>query len=96
MTSQQITMLTNMRSSGAGYQRIANTIGVSKDAVKKYCQRHGMRSETGAARSLQFCPNCGIRLVSLAGKKAKRFCSDRCRYSWWNAQHRQEARREAL
>lgn len=96
MTSQQISMLTTMRNAGAGYQIIANAIGATKDTVKKYCQRHGMRSETGSARSLQFCPNCGVRLVSLAGKKAKRFCSDRCRYNWWNAQHRQEVRRATL
>jgi len=30
------------------------------------------------------CIKCGVVIVSIKGKKKKRFCSDRCRWDWWN------------
>jgi methyl-accepting chemotaxis protein len=30
------------------------------------------------------CLKCGIEIRSIKGKKKKRFCSDRCRWDWWN------------
>ena len=96
MTMQQISTLTTMRHSGAGYLRIAQVLGVSKDTVKKYCQRHGMTKETGAMPKEEFCSICGSKLIPIAGKKAKRFCSDRCRYTWHNSNRRQGAGNAAV
>jgi len=89
MTTQQLSTLTMMRNSGAGYLKIAKVLGMSKDAVKKYCQYHGLRSTDNIKKT--FCPSCGTELVNIPGKKAKRFCSDRCRYIWHNAKRKQEA-----
>ena len=30
------------------------------------------------------CIRCGTEIKSIKGKKKKRFCSDRCRWDWWN------------
>lgn len=30
------------------------------------------------------CKQCGIEIKSIKGKKKKQFCSDRCRWDWWN------------
>ena len=79
----------NAYNSGAGYMKIAKALGMSKDAVKKYCQYHGLRSTEDLLKK-SFCPVCGKELVSIPGKKTKRFCSDRCRYIWHNANRKQE------
>jgi len=39
------------------------------------------------------CQKCGIVTVSIKGKKKKRFCSDRCRWDWWN-NHIKELKQE--
>jgi len=94
MTAQQLSTLMMMRDSGAGYLKIAQVLGVSKDTVKKYCQRHDLKNVTGAKASL--CPICGSKLVFVTGKKAKRFCSDRCRYIWHNKHRAQGGLNAAL
>ncbi|MDD4069274.1 MAG: hypothetical protein PHF05_02380 [Candidatus Izemoplasmatales bacterium] len=35
------------------------------------------------------CLKCGVVIVSIRGKKKKRFCSDRCRWDWWNSHIKQ-------
>ena len=32
------------------------------------------------------CKNCGEEMISIKGKKRKKFCCDNCRYQWWNNQ----------
>jgi len=36
------------------------------------------------------CLKCGIEIISIKGKKKKRFCSDRCRWDWWNNHIKEE------
>jgi len=36
------------------------------------------------------CKYCGIHMKSVRGKKKKVFCSDTCRWQWWNQKHRDE------
>lgn len=36
------------------------------------------------------CLKCGIEIKSIKGKKKKRFCSDRCRWDWWNNHIKEE------
>lgn len=31
------------------------------------------------------CPCCGVKVAQNPGRKAKRFCSDKCRNKWWNS-----------
>ena len=33
---------------------------------------------------VQYCGSCGALVVQTPKKRHKRFCSDRCRYRWWN------------
>jgi len=40
------------------------------------------------------CLNCGIKIKSIKGSKKKRFCSDRCRWDWWNS-HIKELKKSA-
>lgn len=82
MTNEQIRQLTIMRRDGAGYGRIAETLHISINTVKSWCRRHHLPGE-GVSGSV--CENCGRPITQVAGRKRKRFCSDKCRNAWWNS-----------
>lgn len=42
------------------------------------------------------CLKCGIEIKSIKGKKKKRFCSDRCRWDWWNNHIKEEKLKSRL
>jgi len=95
MTSLQVSKLTMMRKAGSSYDNIASVLGLTKDAVKKYCQRHEIKKEDITIKE-GFCPICGEKLTHIQGKKQKRFCSDACRYRWWNIYRRQGGSNDSL
>jgi endogenous inhibitor of DNA gyrase (YacG/DUF329 family) len=66
-----------MRGKGATYATIAAEIGVSENTVKSHCLRQGIAS------TYEVCPECGNRIEQPEKRKAKRFCTEKCRVSWW-------------
>lgn len=87
MTEAQKNQIVAMRGRGATYPEIAAAIGVSESAVKTYCWRHkieitSIEEPTTAASG--HCQNCGKPITQEAKKKPRRFCSDKCRNTWWN------------
>ncbi|WP_264230125.1 hypothetical protein [Acholeplasma laidlawii] len=68
-----------LRQAGHGYKRIARTLNISIDDVKRTC------SELDAARLSGQCKQCHTSITSIKGKKRKQFCSDRCRWDYWNS-----------
>jgi endogenous inhibitor of DNA gyrase (YacG/DUF329 family) len=42
------------------------------------------------------CLKCGGEIKSIKGKKKRRFCSDRCRWDWWNNHIKEEKRKSRL
>jgi endogenous inhibitor of DNA gyrase (YacG/DUF329 family) len=42
------------------------------------------------------CLKCGIEIKSIKGKKKRRFCSDRCRWDWWNNHIKEEKQKSRL
>ncbi|QLY39394.1 hypothetical protein HF295_00380 [Hujiaoplasma nucleasis] len=42
------------------------------------------------------CLKCGMVIASIKGKKKKRFCSDRCRWDWWNNHIKEEKLKSRL
>ncbi len=87
MTKEQKETITRLRKDGQGYTAIAITVGLTKDCVKIWCQRHGLggiavkkavpEPDTG------ICRNCGKPLVQIPGRKPRKFCCDDCRVAWW-------------
>jgi endogenous inhibitor of DNA gyrase (YacG/DUF329 family) len=61
---------------GHGYKKIAKILGISENTVKSYCRRHPVENS---------CLQCGRALSHTQGKKRKKFCSDKCRLTWWNS-----------
>lgn len=80
-----------LRAEGLSYGAISETIGVSVNTVKSYCKRHklgGIVVDMGKPRldiDKDICQCCGAKLQQAIGRKVKRFCSNRCRNMWWNA-----------
>ncbi len=67
--------ITKLYSEGYGYKKIASTLNISVGSV---------RNVLSAKDEGETCRYCRKRLVVTAGKKKKSFCSDSCRYSYWN------------
>lgn len=99
MTDEQKHQIETRRIKGEGYSSIAEALGLSKDTIKSYCRRKnmgGIRAAVHVTASLRdVCPQCGEKLVQLAGRKQARFCSSTCRQTWWNA-HPDQVKRKAV
>ena len=97
MTDQQKKQITGMRLRGASHAVIADALGLSRNTVKSFCLRN-LRPEpleVQAAPALTgTCTQCSTGFVLCPGHRQRRFCSDRCRMTWWNA-HRDLLRSKA-
>ncbi|MDL2205642.1 helix-turn-helix domain-containing protein [Eubacteriales bacterium OttesenSCG-928-N13] len=85
MTTGQRAEMLMMRQSGRRYAEIARELGLSVNTVKSHGRRagYGTDGQTETAPPA-LCKQCGARYPVAPGRKRKRFCSDRCRITWWN------------
>ena len=78
MTDEQRMQITNLREAGNGYKKISQLLGLSEKTVKSYCQSRklgGVVAKTTAGVSV--CKCCCKAVPQTAGRKEKKFCSDR-------------------
>ena len=95
MTDEQRVQIINLREAGNGYKKIGQLLDLSENTVKSFCQRRnlgGVVVQTAAGVSV--CKCCGKAVPQTAGRKEKKFCSDRCRMKWWNS-HLDQVQRKA-
>ncbi len=100
MTDRQKDRIREMKASGLGYIKIARELGLSENTVKSFCRRNGLyraAEENTAVPPAEgdkgVCPCCGAEVRQNPGRKAKKFCSDKCRNKWWNGHLDQVERR---
>lgn len=79
-----------LRRKGYGYKKIASELGLSPNTVKSYLRRY-----SEAENPLVRCLCCGAVVNQTPHRKAKKFCSDKCRMAWWNA-HPERISRKAF
>lgn len=89
MTKQEIETLNLMRSHGKSAADIAIALGLSVNTVRSYIRRHPPKDAVQVG-----CRRCGKPVMQVKSRKAKYFCSDRCRNAWWNA-HPEKVQRKA-
>ena len=89
MTKQEIETLNLMRSHDKSAADIAIALELSVNTVRSYIRRHPPKDAVQVG-----CRQCGKPVMQHKGKKAKYFCSDRCRNAWWNA-HPEKVQRKA-
>lgn len=83
MTETEKLRIHKFRQEGLGYKKIAAALDLPVNSVKTYLRRHPAGENTAAVPDI--CERCGKPIVQALHRKRKRFCSDSCRISWWNA-----------
>lgn len=90
MTLEEKNKIYQLKKEGYGYKKIANELGLSASSVQSFLKRNPMGLDL-----LGTCKRCGMTIQSIKGKKRKQFCSDRCRWDWWNS-HIKEVNKKAF
>ena len=98
MTDIEKQKIKHLRSIGKSYKDISIAMNLKESTVKTYCNRNGL---TDKDISLMFsetknkCLYCGVKINQKQKQKPKKFCSDKCRMSWWKT-HYSELNRKAM
>lgn len=90
MTQNQIDLIVQMKRVGAGARKIAKSTGFPYETVKSYFRRH-----RDWDTDQNCCRYCGKPIESKPKCKPRKFCSDRCRLSWWK-DHPEQLNRKAF
>ncbi len=84
MTDIQKQRIKELRESGLGYKKIAQTLKIPLGTVQTFCRREKLTAVSAPViHDADHCPQCGITLVQTAKVKRRKFCSDDCRIKWW-------------
>lgn len=94
MTKSQKEIILTMRRALCSYTQIAEKTGLSVGAIKSYCYRNGLNTESLKSSS-GFCKNCGKPILTPSKTRPRRFCSDACKTAWWNL-HRYDHKNSSL
>ena len=89
MMNSEKNKINDLRKQGFGYKKIAKELDLTIGAVRYACN-----SICDEDLLLGICQNCGLKIKSIKGKKKKKFCSDQCRWQWWN-KHQKEVNKKA-
>ena len=85
MTNSQKAQIIEFRKKGLGYKTIAAILEITKDSVSGFCRRTGMNGEVSErGKKNNICPSCGRVIPESIIDRKKRFCSNKCRMTWWN------------
>lgn len=81
MTPKQKQKIEIMRRNGLSYSQIAARLKLSVNTVKSFCRRSDASENAVTGPT---CKQCGEILRIKPKTKPKTFCTDTCRYTWWN------------
>lgn len=98
MKEMQIETIRKLRAENYTYAGIGKTLGMSANTVKSICRKHGFVPDPDARKkninqAVAFeqqprCKFCANIIENPWNRKGKVFCSDKCRYDWWNRERR--------
>lgn len=83
MTEVEKELIRELRARGVSYKGISQTTGVSVGTIKAFCSRNAVAVVSDNENEHK-CLCCGKPVEQNPGRKEKKFCSDRCRNTWWN------------
>ena len=90
MTDEQKSCIIQFRSEGMTYSEIAQKLNISINTVKSFYRRH---TQTNMPKGQ--CKQCGKPITQSKRTREKKFCSDKCRWAWWN-QNLDKVKRKAI
>ncbi len=73
-----------LKKEGLSFKKISDQLSIPENEVRKICRKAGRSLLIGE------CKNCKTEVKSIKGRKVRQFCSDRCRWDWWNNKHKLE------
>ena len=79
-----------MRHQGCSYQEIARRLILSPNIVKSVCPRCEAERQAPKTSTLDTYKNCGAPFPSNVVGRKRTFCSDKCRYAWWDQSRRKQ------
>lgn len=82
MTTEQKDTISRLRRTGLNFSAIAESVGLPVGTVKTFCYRNAVTPSVATDKHVCLC--CGKEVPQNPGRKEKKFCSDRCRNTWWN------------
>ena len=94
MTAIQKEHITEMRTRGDGYGKIATALDISEGTVKSFCRRNNIVPQSGNApkkatealpEGHTYCKHCGKDIINQPKKKRRKFCTKECCVAWWTA-----------
>lgn len=88
MNAEQKIQIQQLRENGVGIKKIADTLKLTRDSVKSYCNRHHIAPKEKSDSDNDFCLYCFKKLVHTPKHKKKKFCGIECKQKWWS-QHRE-------
>ena len=74
-----------LRLQGYGYRKIAAEIGISRDLVRNYCKTNGLDGLGSSLINVPRCANCGKAIEVKPIGRRRKYCSDKCRHQWQEA-----------
>ena len=89
MTKQQMMQILQLKQQGYGSKKIANELNMSINTVKSFLKRNLTKKE-------DVCLNCGVPIEQTEHRKKKKFCSDKCRLTWWNVHKNQLSKKSEI
>ena len=86
MTDEQRQKIKMLRYQGVGYAKIAKSIGLSRDSVRNYCAREGLKGYASELvvefrkvmkeeMAFVVCLHCGTKLEQADRGRKKKYCS---------------------
>lgn len=95
MTEEQKIKIIELRNQGLGYKRIAKQLNITRDSVRGYCRRKEPFSEyiTSKKKKMKkinkiekrFCLNCNKEIIQSGKGPRRKYCCNKCRYSYKNS-----------
>ena len=82
MTDQERNQIRSYQLDGLTPKQISVLTGIAQNTVKVHCHRYPV-SDADISDHKGLCRHCGRPLIQTPHKKAKRYCSDKCRMAWW-------------
>lgn len=79
------TKVIKLKQTGYGFVKIAKTSTIPVKEVRII-----LKAIDEAEVLNGNCKNCNLSITSVKGKKIKQFCSDRCRWDYWNNKQKGE------
>ncbi len=85
MTELEKKRVLALRDKDYSYSMIAKEVGVSENTIKSFFRRVSVITTD---KSEMVCLNCGEPISLIPHKKARKFCSGKCRTYWWRKQQK--------